>query len=191
MAQMDKPGELSKIAEEIRKCRICKKWGRGKAVPGEGCPDAGIVFVGEAPGREEAVTGRPFVGRSGRLLRTMIREIGLDEDDVFITSPVKYLPVPGTPSLENIRHGKGHLAKQLSVIDPQIIVLLGNTACLALFGRKLRLTREHGTVIIKDDKTYLITFHPAYVLRFPSQKEGFFEDFGKLRKLLTVRAAPS
>ena len=184
---MDKTRELSKIDDEIRKCAICRKWGRGKAVPGEGCPDARIVFVGEAPGKEEAATGRPFVGRSGRLLRAMIREIGLDEDDVFITSPVKYLPLGGTPSVENIRHGRVHLQRQLSVIGPKVIVLLGNTACFALFDRKLRLTSEHGTFIEKGERTHLITFHPAYALRFPLGKQGLIADFRKLEDLLSLR----
>jgi uracil-DNA glycosylase family 4 len=188
---MDRTAELSKIAEEIRKCRICRRWGRGRAVPGEGRPDGGIVFVGEAPGREEAETGRPFVGRSGRLLRAMIRETGLDKGDVFLTSPVKYLPLRGTPSRENIRHGRGHLEKQLAVIAPKIIVLLGNTASLALFGRRLRVTREHGTLVTKGAITYLITFHPAYILRFPAKKKAFLEDFRKLRELLALRSGSS
>jgi uracil-DNA glycosylase len=184
---MNKARELSKIDEEIRQCAICRKWGSGNAVPGEGCPDARIVFVGEAPGKEEAVTGRPFVGRSGRLLRAMIREIGLREDDVFVTSPVKYLPLSGTPCVENIRHGRGHLERQLSVISPKVIVLLGNTACLALLDRKFRLTSEHGTFIEKDERTHLITFHPAYALRFSLGKKGLISDFRQLKNLLSPR----
>lgn len=183
---MDRTRELSRIAEEIRNCRKCKRWGRGRAVPGEGSAEARIVFVGEAPGKEEAITGRPFVGRSGRLLRALIREIGLDEDEVFITSPVKYLPERGTPSAASIRHGRDHLDRQLSVIGPKVIVLLGNTACLALLGRKVLLTREHGTVFTKGDITYFITFHPAYALRFPMKKEALLEDFRILRKLPAV-----
>ena len=70
--KMNKEKELSQVADEIRKCRLCKKWGTGEPVPGEGSADARLVFIGEAPGKEEAKTGRPFVGRSGRLLRLMI-----------------------------------------------------------------------------------------------------------------------
>lgn len=181
---MDKEKELARIAEEIRRCSLCKKWGTGKAVPGEGNPDAEIVFIGEAPGREEAKTGRPFVGRSGRFLRQVIKEIGLDEKDVFITSPVQYQPLRGTPSRENIFHSRNHLLKQLSVIDPNVMVLMGNTACIALLGKKVELIREHGTIIRKDGKTYLITFHPAYALRFPEGKKGFISDFRKLKRLI-------
>src|SRR5512136_2788816 len=123
---------LQRIAREIAACRSCRKGCTGKAVPGEGSADARVVFVGEAPGNEEAKTGRPFVGRSGKLLRQAVRDIGLDEAAVFITSPVHYFPDRGTPSQEMIRHGREHLLDQLSIIRPDIIVLLGNTACVAL-----------------------------------------------------------
>jgi len=181
---MNKEKELLAIAEEIGRCRTCKKWGTGKPVPGEGDPDAQIVFIGEAPGREEAKTGRPFIGRSGRLLRAMIRDAGLREEEVFITSPVKYLPLRGTPSRENVIHSRFHLGKQLAVIRPRVIVLLGSTACLALLDSKVQITAEHGTVIRKNNELYFITFHPAYALRFPKGKKGFAEDFRKLKLML-------
>lgn len=183
-SEMDKGRELLKITREIEKCPLCKKWGKGKAVAGEGAPDAEIAFIGEAPGREEAECGRPFVGRSGRLLRTMIRQIGWEENGVFISSPVQYLPVRGTPSAENIMHSRSHLLKQLSIIDPSIVVLLGRTACLALLGRKVEITKEHGRVVRKDGKKYFITLHPAYALRFPEGKRTFIRDFNTLRKLV-------
>src|ERR1700685_3374875 len=102
---MDKQKELDRLAREIENCKICKIGKNGKAVPGEGNPDAKIAFIGEAPGKQEAVIGRPFIGRSGQLLRSLIREIGLKEDEVYITSPVKYLPERGTPTSEDIAHG--------------------------------------------------------------------------------------
>jgi len=181
---MNKKKDLLRIAEEIEKCALCKKWGTGKPVPGEGNPDARIVFVGEAPGKHEAKTGRPFIGRSGRLLRAMISEAGLLEEDVYITSPVKYLPLRGTPSRENIVHAKSHLLRQLSVIGPEIVVLLGSTACLAILGRKVEMAKEHGNVISESGITYFPTFHPAYAMRFPEGKKGFISDFKKLRSLI-------
>ena len=177
MRVRDKGKELSKIADEIEKCSLCKKWGTGKPVPGEGNPDARIVFVGEAPGKQEARTGRPFIGRSGRLLRATISDVGLSEKDVYITSPVKYLPLRGTPSRENILHSRTHLFRQLSVISPRIVVLLGATACLALLDRKVEMTKEHGSIIRESGVTYFLTFHPAYALRFPEGKKGFLRDF--------------
>src|SRR5437762_582030 len=107
---MNKQKALDEIAKEIEKCEVCKVGKTGVAVPGEGNPDADIVFIGEAPGKTEAKTGKPFVGRSGQLLRSLIREIGLDDvKDVFITSPVKYLPLRGTPTPQDIAHGRVHL----------------------------------------------------------------------------------
>ncbi len=181
--EMEKAEELDRIAEEIRRCRFCRRWGEGSPVPGEGNPDAAIVFVGEAPGREEAKTGRPFVGRSGKFLRTVIRDSGIDAGEAYITSPVKYLPRRGTPSIENILHGRTHLLKQLSVIDPEIVVLMGNTACLALLGRRAAVTEDRGSVIRKEGRIYFITFHPAYAMRFPEGKKAFIGDFGKLKRL--------
>jgi DNA polymerase len=184
MASSKKARALRTIAEEISRCRLCKKGGTGKAVPGEGSPDARIVFIGEAPGREEAKTGRPFVGRSGKLLRQMIRDIGLDEADVFITSPVHYLPLRGTPSTAMIHHGRQHLFEQLSVIEPDMIVLLGNSACVALLDGKVEITKKHGTLVKKDGRTYFITVHPAYALRFTKGKEMLLSDFAKLKRMI-------
>src|SRR5580704_5798504 len=103
---MNKQQALDKIAKEIENCKLCKVGKNGMAVPGEGNPDAAIAFIGEAPGRQEAATGRPFIGRSGQLLRSLIRGIGLNEEDVYITSPVKYLPDRGTPTSQDIAHGR-------------------------------------------------------------------------------------
>jgi uracil-DNA glycosylase family 4 len=181
---MNKAKELEKIAAEIRKCPFCRRWGKGAAVPGEGNPDAAIVFVGEAPGGEEAETGRPFVGRSGRFLRSVMEQAGFQPEEVYITSPVKYLPLRGKPLRGNILHGRTHLLKQLSVIGPKIIVLMGGTACVALLDRKASITAEHGNVVRKEEGTYFITFHPAYAMRFPEGKKAFIADLRKLKRLI-------
>lgn len=181
-----KQQQLDQIASEIDNCKICKKDKIGVAVPGEGNPDADIVFIGEAPGKQEAVSGRPFIGRSGQLLRKLIREIGLDDEkDVYITSPVKYLPVRGTPTSEEIAHGRTHLLKQFAVIQPKFVVLLGRVAAEGVLQKKVFVTKERGEVIEeKDGIKYFLTYHPAAVLRFPSKfKEGMLEDFKKVKKL--------
>ncbi len=184
---MDKEARLAKIAREIERCAECKKGKSGKAVPGEGNPDADIVFLGEAPGRTEAATGRPFVGRSGQLLRKLIRESGLEEKDVYITSPVKYLPDRGTPTKKDIAHGRMHLHKQLAVIEPKIIVLLGATASYAMLGRVVPIMKEHGTLIRQMGRTYIVTLHPAAILRFPKYASLMLADFEKLKDLLRRR----
>lgn len=183
---MNKEQALIKIAEEIAACEQCRRWGAGRPVPGEGNADADILFVGEAPGAEEAKTGRPFVGRSGKLLRATIREIGLDEAAIYITSPVKYLPTRGTPSRENIEHSRTHFLKQLAVIDPKIVVLLGSVAALAVLGERAAITKQHGTAIQRDGRTYFFSFHPAAALRFPATKAAFKDDFRKLNALIAA-----
>lgn len=164
---------------------LSKRGKIGKAVPGEGNPDAKVVFVGEAPGKEEAKTGRPFVGRSGQFLRNLIRQLGLTEEEVYITSPVKYLPKKGTPSQSDINHGRLHLAKQLAIINPKIIVLLGNVAAKALIPGSPNVNKNHARVLEKEGRKYFITFHPAAALRFPKIKDLFKNDFVKLQKLIT------
>jgi DNA polymerase len=181
---MNKQKKLELVAKEIKNCKICKQGKIGKPVPGEGNPDAKVVFLGEAPGRTEAETGRPFVGRSGQLLRGKIRDIGLNESEVFITSPVKYLPKKGTPSKSDIAHGKIHLSKQLGIINPQFIVLLGNTAAIGVLEKKFPAAKWHGKTIKKDDKTYFFSFHPAAAIRFPQIRKCFIKDMSKFKKIL-------
>lgn len=187
---MDKQQLIDKISKEIEICKTCKIGKSGLAVAGEGNPDASIVFIGEAPGKKEALCGRPFIGRSGQLLRSLIREVGIKEDDVFITSPVKYLPngpdgTPGgTPKPADIAHGRIHLMKQLAIIQPTIIVLLGNTAVQAVLEQKIPVKSEHGKIVEKDGLKYLVTLHPAAALRFPPLKLLIKEDFEKLNTLI-------
>ena len=175
---------LEKIAREIERCRACKSGKIGRAVPGEGNPDADVMFVGEAPGKTEAVTGRPFVGRSGKFLRFLIRKTGLKENDVFITSPVKYLPKRGTPSARDIAHGMRHLAKQIAVIQPKVIVLLGNVACKGVLGESRQVLKDHGSIVEKNGRKYIVTLHPAAVIRFPKYKHLIESDFKKVRNVM-------
>ncbi len=183
---MNKQKALDKIAREIESCKVCKIGKSGKAVPGEGNADADVVFIGEAPGRQEAASGRPFIGRSGQLLRSLIRNSGLKEEDIFITSPVKYLPDRGTPTPADILHGKIHLDAQLAIIKPKFVVLLGNVAVRGVLGENIPVTKIHGKILrrTQDDKDYFVTFHPAAGLRFPPIKNLIEKDFGKLIKLI-------
>ncbi len=190
MKNETREAQLLKIAQEIEACAQCREGKSGSAVVGEGSPEARIVFIGEAPGKEEAKVGRPFIGRSGKFLRSAIREVGLMEKEVYITSPVKYLPDRGTPTGADIAHGRTHLFRQLAVIDPKIVVLLGSVACRALLDRDVSVAQEHGKTIEKEGKTFLITFHPAAAMRFPKIREGFYEDFKRLKLLIKKAHSP-
>jgi DNA polymerase len=179
-----KEEELKKIANIIEHCIICKSDKSGKAVSGEGNADAEIVFIGEAPGRNEALTGRPFIGRSGKFLREQIELAGISAKDVFITSVVKYLPDYITPKPQDIEHGRTHLFKQLDVIDPKIIVLLGNVACIGVLGEKIPIAKDHGTILEKNGKKYFFSYHPSAAIRFQKIRELFKKDFTILANLI-------
>lgn len=181
---MDKRKLLDKLRLEIESCDVCKKAGWGEMVFGEGDPDASVLFVGEAPGRQEAKSGRPFIGRSGQLLRRMIREIGLQEERVYITSPVKFLPNKMTPTQKEIIHSRGHFNKQVEIINPKVIVLLGKTAATAVLGRALPILKEHGTIIKENEKKIVVTIHPAAALRFPKLRSAFASDFQIIKSIL-------
>lgn len=183
---MNKQAELDKIAKEIENCTECKVGKNGMAVPGEGNPDADVVFIGEAPGKTEALTGRPFIGRSGKLLRGLIKDAGLNDDEIFITSPVKYLPDRGTPTPADILHGREHLLKQLAVIQPKFVVLLGRVAAEGVLQKKVAVVKERGSIIEESEGVrYFLTYHPAAALRFPDKfKKFLIEDFYTVKQLI-------
>jgi len=181
---MTKDKRLAQIAQEIEQCDICKIGKSGKSVPGEGNSNADIVFIGEAPGKQEALSGRPFIGRSGKFLRSQIQEIGLLEEDIFITSPVKYLPDRGTPTPVDIAHGRIHLMKQFDVIQPKFIVLMGNVAAQGVLEEKIPVMTRHGTTVEKDGKKYFLTLHPAAAIRFVKFRKLFQEDFQVLKQFI-------
>lgn len=180
----EKEFELEKIARQIARCKICQQGKVGLPVPGEGSADADIVFVGEAPGKQEAECGRPFVGRAGKLLRAALAEAGIDSSQVFITSPVKYLPVYVTPKPEDIAHGRVHLNAQLKIIQPKFVVVMGHVAALAVLGEKADLPSTHGTVLEKKGICFFISYHPAAPLYSPKLRQTFFEDIRKLKALI-------
>lgn len=183
---MNKKEKLEEIAEEIAHCKLCQEDSLGEPVPGEGNPDAKVMFIGEAPGKQEAETGRPFVGRSGQLLRKQIRAIGLSEEDVFITSVCKYLPVQGTPTQDQINHGKYHLFKQIDIIRPKLLVLLGSVACRGVLEMPISIAKEHGTIITKNGNTCFISYHPAAAIRFAKNLVYFQQDFNCLKEVLAT-----
>jgi uracil-DNA glycosylase len=181
---MNKQKALDQIAEQIANCKICKKDKIGVPVPGEGSPYAKIVFIGEAPGKKESITGKPFIGPAGKFLRTLIASAGLSDSDIFITSPVKYLPKHITPKPEEIAHGKVHLQEQLKVIKPKIVVLMGRVACLALLNTNCSIAKDHGKMTKSDNATYFISYHPAAALHAPNLRPVLVKDFKKLKRLI-------
>lgn len=181
---MTKADQLSAIAQQIEHCKYCNSQKNGRLVPGEGPANAKLVFVGEAPGKEEVKTGRPFIGRSGQVLRSLITSLGITPEGVFITSAVKYLPSYVTPKLPDIEHGRDHLFAQLDVIRPKLVVLLGASAMWSVLGEKKPLLELKGKIIERDSRQYFLTLHPAAQLYNPNLRSAAAADFVTLKKYL-------
>ena len=161
-------------ADEIRTCKRCTLCtGRTKTVCGEGDSDADLVFVGEAPGHDEDISGRPFVGRAGQLLTRMITAMGLRREDVYICNILKCRPPNNrTPAPEEIAACWDYLVRQLQIIRPKAIVTLGNPATQNLLSTRTGITRMRGQWQSLpnigeglEGIPVMPTFHPSYVLR--------------------------
>lgn len=164
---MEREDELATIAAAIascERCALCRT--RTNTVPGEGNPDSGIMFIGEGPGRDEDLTGRPFVGRAGQLLDKMLASIGLDRSKVYIANIVKCRP-PNNRTPEDGEQNAciGYLRAQYRVIRPKVVVCLGGTAARKLIDPSIRITRDRGQWHLKQGVWFLPTYHPSFLLR--------------------------
>ncbi|MGZ4431028.1 MAG: uracil-DNA glycosylase [Gaiellales bacterium] len=188
--------ELDRLATEWRSCRKCAlAEGRTQVVVGSGSPDADLMFVGEAPGYHEDRQGMPFVGQAGKLLETLLGEIGLTRADVYIANVLKCRP-PGNrdPRPEEIDACQGYLFTQVSLIRPRVICTLGNFATKLLTGQATGITRVRGRpqphrVGEVDLQLYPI-YHPAAALYTPAMLATLREDFHRLPDLLSNHTAP-
>lgn len=180
---------LNSIAEEITVCTRCDLHkSRRRAVPGEGSCKAKIMLVGEAPGKEEDVQGRPFVGRSGKVLNDILAKAGLKREEFFITSVVKCRPPQNrTPRREEVDVCvQTHLRRQIEVISPQIICLLGGVAAKALLGKE-RVSEIRGEFFRRGSEILLPTYHPAAAGRNRSWRYCLREDLKRLRTVNAIR----
>ena len=157
---------------------------------GEGDPDANLIIVGEAPGEDEDLQGRPFVGRSGQLLDRILESVGLHRDDIYITNIVKYRP-PGNrnPKPDEIAASEPLLIEQIKLIRPQIIATLGNVPTQYFAGTKEGITKTRGNWFEWNGIRVMPLFHPAYLLRNPSRERNspkwlMWEDMKKLKETL-------
>ena len=146
-----------------------------------------IMIVGEGPEQKEDELGKPFVGDAGQLLNKMLAAINLKRENVYITNVVNYRPPNNRkPEPAEIIRYSEFLREHISIIEPKILILMGSTAMEALFGSKIKISKERGAwkEIIINNKTYLtiITFHPAYLLRQADQKKYSWADLKKIRK---------
>jgi uracil-DNA glycosylase family 4 len=180
------------ILDEIRTdighdCTRCKlhKLGRKQIVFGVGNPKAELMFVGEAPGRDEDEQGEPFVGRAGQLLTKIIEAIGLKREDVYIANVIKCRPPENrNPEPDEVATCEPFLFRQIDAIKPKVIVALGTFAAHALLKSDVPISRLRGRIYEYRGAQLVATFHPSYLLRSPERKRDTWEDMKKVRALL-------
>ena len=181
------PNTLEKLKKQAHECHLCDlSKSRTHVVFGEGNENAGIMFVGEAPGATEDSAGKPFVGRSGELLNKMIENVlFLAREEVYISNIVKCRPrenAEPTPTEAHTCHP--YLLKQIELIKPKIIVALGATAYDYLSGDDTPISKVRGTLHTQHSYTLVPTYHPSYLLRNPSAKKEVFEDLKMIKGLM-------
>lgn len=186
--------DIKKIMFSIESCRKCSLWKtRKKPVFGEGSMDTDILFVGEAPGYNEDLQGRPFVGKAGKILDELLESIGLHRSDIYIANILKCRP-PGNrnPLKTEIDACTEHLNKQIDLIQPKIIVPLGNFACSYIFekfGLKYdKISNVHGKIFqintIFGNVKIIPMYHPAVATYNPNTKNTLVADFKIIKKAI-------
>ena len=178
---MKKYQSLKSIKQNVvicKKCNLCND--RKNAVPGKGDQNADIVFIGEAPGKNEDLLGEPFVGIAGKKLDEALKNSGLVRNEIYITNIVKCRPPKNrAPNDAERMMCNDYLENELAVIKPKIICLLGNTSYHSILGGN-EISKNHGKFVSKDDYLYFISFHPAAIIYNQKLKKVFENDMKKL-----------
>ena len=187
--KLEQINNLKKIINSIQDCKI--KNNSKNLVLGDGNIDSKIMIIGEAPGEEEEETGITFQGESGSLLEKMLLAINVKKKDVYSTYAINFRPPEDRkPSSQEIKRYSVFLKEHISIIDPKIIILFGSTAMESVTSINQRISGERGKwkEIILENKTYpiMITFSPAYLIRFPENKKFSWEDLKKIREKIQV-----
>jgi len=172
--------DLESLRNKVLTCRQCAlSQTRNNVIFGEGFVNAGIMIIGEAPGRDEDIQGRPFVGLSGQLLDKIMDACGFTRrEHVYISNIVKCRPPDNrVPSPAEAEICLPWLLNQIEIINPKIMILLGATALKYMTGPNLRITRDHGKWISCYDRLTMPVYHPAALLRDPRLKRDTWEDF--------------
>ena len=191
---------LPKLREAAAGCKACDLWKTGtQTVFGEGAPHAKVLFVGEQPGDEEDLAGKPFVGPAGGVLDKALAAAGIDRDETFVTNAVKHFKweprgkrrIHKKPNSIEIAACRPWLNAEIEVVKPQVIVALGATAAQALLGKDFKVTQRRGELIQSDLAPYIVaTVHPSSILRAPDDDKRhdemakFMEDLKQVAKAL-------
>jgi len=175
--------ELKLLVDSCDRCKLSET--RKTIVFGEGPDNAKLVFVGEAPGVEEDLAGRPFVGAAGKLLNDIIRAMGLDRKDVYICNVVKcHPPRNRDPEHDEIDICLPFLRAQLSLIKPEVICTIGRVSAQSLISKDFKITRDRGQWYTFMDIPVMPTYHPAYLLRYPQAKRQVWDDVQEIMKTM-------
>ncbi|HWQ88231.1 UdgX family uracil-DNA binding protein [Brevundimonas sp.] len=194
------PSTLGELDRAVQACRRCPLWRDAtRGVCGEGPKKARLMIVGEQPGDQEDLAGRPFVGPAGGVLDAALTEAGIDRDDVFVTNAVKHFKheprgkrrIHKTALVSEVRACRWWLNAERRLVKPKVVVTLGATAALGVLGRKAAVMKERGEAIAQPDGSrVLLTVHPSYLLRLPdeaarvAERGRFVEDLKRARLLL-------
>ena len=176
--------ELKKACAECQKCELCKT--RTNCVFGVGNENADLMFVGEAPGEQEDLSGVPFVGRAGQLLDKFLYAVDISREDVYIANILKCRPPKNRDPLpEEEDMCIDFLRRQVSLIKPKVIVCLGRISAMRLIKPDFKITQEHGKWFKKGDVMMTAVYHPAALLRDPRKKEDMLEDMKAIKQKLS------
>lgn len=198
---------LGRLRDVGKSCRACPLWKTGtQTVFGEGSPDAKVMFVGEVPGNDEDLAGKPFVGPAGKFLDKVLDEVGINRDEVYVTNVVKHFKwepvgkrrIHKKPNSREIAACRPWLEAELEVVKPEVLVCLGATAAQALLGRDFRVSQQRGQLISSPLAPFVMaTVHPSSILRAPDEekrrtgREEFIADMKKVAELINERVMAS
>jgi len=192
MDKQTKATQLKAINDRwIRECSCSLREDATQPVPGDGNADADIVFIGEAPGRNEDIQGKPFVGAAGKFLAEMLHGIGMNREEVYITNVVKYRPPNNRDPLpDEVRDCAPWLEEQIALIDPKVIVLLGRHALERFFPEE-KISHVHGKLLKRTfqgfgRRNFFALYHPAAALYNGSLRGVLIEDFEKIPKIIAL-----
>jgi uracil-DNA glycosylase family 4 len=187
----DLPQELPALQEKVKDCRLCGLCStRTQTVFADGSPTARLLFVGEAPGRDEDAQGLPFVGRAGQLLNKMIAAIDLKREEVYICNVLKCRPPDNrVPAPDEVERCRPYLEQQIALVKPSVVCALGLSAAQALLQTKASMTSMRGKTFAYRGVPLIPTYHPAALLRNPGLKREAWIDLQRVRDLLRERTA--
>jgi DNA polymerase len=191
VAESQEAADWPELRDTVASCTRCALHeSRTQTVFGVGNPDADWMIIGEAPGAEEDRRGEPFVGRAGKLLDEMLRAVGQGRDTVFIANILKCRPPNNRdPEPDESAQCRGYLERQIQLVQPKIILAVGRIAAQLLLDTDTPVGRLRGSLHHLDQTPLVVTYHPAYLLRSPSQKRKSWDDLCLARRIAAEAAA--